>query len=547
MKFAFISFLLCFSALLFMSVSMEEETIIVHLDKPFYVGGETIWYQVYLPKAFEGQEVALKVGIADDEGRYLNDHFVKTGGKTYLNGYFKIPYELSPKVYHFLLLGTDKTSKQKIKLGECFVPIYSDLNIEANNTLSLNPPNTPATALNELAIAVDLSENSYQQREDIKVTVKVTDKQGKPSPSVISVAVKDAGLIQTGGYPSTSIYLFPLTTPNLVVSLDSAIYITGQVQTLSGKPWSSVILGAYSNQESRFYFTQSNEMGFFALPMPAFKGDKSLQFMDILENDVQITLDDHLSLPKSPALLMNEEVRQYLIWSQMRKKIYQLYSTIEAPLDISSSEIQAQVLQPDQRFPLKNYVAFDNLSIFFNEIITPLKFRKARGDIYTAKMFNPEQQIRQFYRGDPIFIVNGKLTRDANFVHEIPIEKIDTVDLFFDAQQLKQQFGPMGNSGMVVVKTSVPILNFPANDLGNIFSINGLLPDTKANPPAETAAHQPIFKSQLFWSSNINTDAKGAYQFTFPQSDDLGTFHIEVTGQSQDGARGYAVKSYKVD
>ncbi|MCB0689849.1 MAG: hypothetical protein KDC53_25085, partial [Saprospiraceae bacterium] len=151
--------------------------------------------------------------------------------------------------------------------------------------------------------------------------------------------------------------------------------------------------------------------------------------------------------------------------------------------------------------------------------------------------------------GPPLFIIDGKMTRDADFVARLPISAVETVELFLDAPKLRSSFQAIGVSGVVRITTSIANLKLPEADAGNIHTIYGLQP--KAHFPGFNAQvltdqkHEPFFRPQLFWNPDIPVGPDGMASTTFVQSDDTGPFLIEVVFQTADGRRG--TKSFQYE
>lgn len=549
MRYIHLAIIACF---LFLSTVLPaqtngEESIIIHLNKPFYTSGENIWYKLYFPNSFKAHNLALKLALVNEAGQAQNEHYLKTDNQNFAEGYFKVPYEAPSGHYHFVILGTQKSDQEKVKISDIFIPIYNDLG-SAETYTSLNQVSTALTSPdNDLQLDLKLDTESWNRRDQVAASVSVTDQQGRPVAASLAISIKDVNLLEMATQEATSIHRIPLKPANLAETLSEEIYINGTIADQEGAPWQSSILAVYSPTEKQFFYTKSNAAGRFALKLPNLRGDRMIQFLDYQRTDLKVTLDDNIELASPPTKTANSDISKYLAWSQMRKKIYQLYNSLEDPLSRLAPNIQALELESDQQFVMAHYEKFDDLSIFFNEIVTPFKLREKGKRGYVARMFNPAQQIRTFYKGSPLFIVDGKLSRDANFIYNIPIGQIDTIDLFFESMLLKTQFGPIGNSGIVDIKTSLTELDLPLEDAANIFQIRGLQYSIKDDPALELSSSQPHIGPQLFWTSSAQTDAQGNYPFSFTQSDDLGNFLIEISVQDEDGKRAILTQFYTIN
>lgn len=524
----------------------NRDAIAIHLDKPFYINGELIWYKIYLPPAFSGKALTLKVALIHPAGKSLENYFLATKGKTVLDGYFKLPYDLEPARYHLVVMGTERNAKERIKLAEVFIPVYNDLIAIKSTANTEDPKPVQSVVANDLQVSIQLAPGPYQKRQEIRATVQVTDQAGKPLVSDLSVSVIDAALLGRDSDIGTCLKTSTLETTSMVGALDNKISLIGRMTDLENNSLPEIAFGAYLSREKASLVAETDQNGVFTLSVPDLKGEAALQFINLRGERLQVKLDDGISLAESPPLVYSEAVRNYLKWSQSRKMIYQLYNSLETSLQPEQLLQPGSESEPDRQIIPKEYAGFPDLYTFFSEINTPLKIKMDKEGGYYAQMFNPDPRMRVFYPGAPIFIVDDKMTRDVNFLQQLDISKIDTIDLYFDFFNLNTNFGKLGNSGMVMVKTSIPNLTLPSSEEANIVAVNGLMPAIQLKNTEAVAPRQPIFKPQLFWAPNLITTTEGTADLNFSQSDDLGTFQIEVVARAADGRIGYGTQTYQV-
>lgn len=518
---------------------------VFHLDKPFYVTGEVLQYKLYLSPDFEGQSVALKVALKDAAGTTVDAFYQHTQGATAVSGYLKLSYDLPSAVYHLLVLGTDRVSLQKVKLAETLVPVYNDLTEEALPETAGDNPAGIADADNDLQLSISTAAETIHKRGTVQADIAVTDRNGRAVPAELSVSVIDAGLFGDQQKQTLQRSLAgELPTPE---GLSDQMYLNGRITNTKGTPRAEINFGAYIHDLRASLIGQTDAAGNFALLLPEMSGPASIQFIDLRNDSLRVILDDGIELAATPALPFNQNIAEYLKWSRSRKVIYQLYNTVETNLEQERPQRVAQPMTPDQRVILAEYPDFKNLANFFNEVGAPLKFRQDKAGMFTAQMFNPDPRMRVFYQGTPIFIVDGKMTRDVNFVQQLELNKIDTIDLYFDFFKLNRLFDKVGTSGIVILNTGVSNLQVPAGDAANIFWVKGLLPAAREVAPEEISTNRPVFRSGLFWESDLSTGSNGRGQLRFTQSDDLGTFLIQVVARSADGRTATAVHTYEVE
>ncbi|PHN07922.1 hypothetical protein [Flavilitoribacter nigricans] len=531
-----------FAALLLWSLapSLNAQIPVFHLDKPLYVTGDILRYRLYLPPAFSGQDVALKTALVDAGGEPVGAFHQQTGGATALDGYLKLPYDLRSQVYHLLVLGTGQESRKKIKLAEILVPVYNDLGEESPP--AAGPiPETGAMA-EQLQVTIEQSGGPFQKQEEIPVQVRVTDRNGQSVPADLSVSVIDAGLF---GGRSNGLSTPVSSTPAPANDLSDRMYLNGRITDELGRPRAEISFGAYVHDLGETIIGETDASGDFALELPTLTGSADIQFVDLRNDSLRVVLDDGIELSPTPPIPFNEKIESYLKWSRSRKVIYQLYNTLEMNLEQTLPERRPKPVEPDQRIVPSEYTAFKDMATFFTEVSTPLKFRIGKEGNLIAQMFNPNPRMRAFYQGTPIFLVDGKMTRDVDFVQQLELSRIDTIDLYFDFLNLNRYFGKVGSNGIAVLKTSIPNLQVPQPDENSIFRIDGLLASAREPASDQATDRRPDFRSNLYWNPTLPA-ANGTAGLRFTQSDDLGTFLIRVVARTADGRTGTAVQTYEV-
>jgi hypothetical protein len=197
-------------------------------------------------------------------------------------------------------------------------------------------------------------------------------------------------------------------------------------------------------------------------------------------------------------------------------------------------------LKADRSLRPAEFEAFEDLAPFFREISTPLSFKQERKTgQYSARMYNPSTFTD--YPSAPVFVIDGKMTRDANFVARLKCSQIESIDLYYQPTQLLGYFKAIGRSGVVHIRSKAEIA-IPAAEAEDIFQLNGLqsaaaFPALKAEQ-LQAAPAQAFFRTQLYWQANLRTDAQGQVDFSFVQGDDWSRFRIQVIVQGGDGRLG---------
>lgn len=530
----------------------------IHLDKPFYATGEEIWYKLYLPTNLQ-QSVAIKTILINPDGQTKERFFLRSKpGQPYVDGYFKIPFNYQSGIHRIEFRASALPAEPEVVLAQLEFPIYNDFEIKTLATKVGDNPSTSseqAIDLNELNIDIQLPKNTFSKREQVRATIIVKDAAGNPVQANYSVSATDAALIQET-LPGAPNYAKGQTLNAAQLNqLSEKIFVKGQVMDSLGQKMQANVLGAYASLQKRIHYGKTNTTGLFTFSLPDFYGAQTLQFIGYPKESEEIkvsltkesTFDDR---PQQP-LPINDKVLKYLELSQQKKKMAEYFEHMTENIEMEAVENEFEGLKADYSYSADEYIKFEDIGGFFSELITPLKF-KIVNKVYQARMENPRSRDASFSNlpGKPLFIIDGKVTRDANFIARTGWSNVRNVDIFYFAEKLRKQFNILGQGGVVRITTDIPQFILPPNDLEDVFEINGLqepvnfVPFTPSNSSAEIRL--PHFRMPTYWLVNQQTTKDGQAAIDFYQGDEESTFVIEVIAQGPDGKLGRATKTYTV-
>ena len=179
----------------------SKNNCVLHWDKAFYVTGEVAWYKLYLPKQFDAQPITIKVTVSNASGNEVDYFFLKSEGKTYVEGYYKIPFDQAAGLYNFAFSGVYTGNNLETNLAEITIPIYNDLQpvqIPADQLIDAPAATVNAPAIGDLVVTIDVANASVSTLDAVEATISVTDKAGNPIQGNLSVAVTDWTLLGEG-------------------------------------------------------------------------------------------------------------------------------------------------------------------------------------------------------------------------------------------------------------------------------------------------------------------------------------------------------------
>ena len=529
----------------------------LHLDKSFYVNGEVIWYKLYLPTNFSGQEIAIRSSLHHADGRELSYTFHQVVSSPQVNGYYKVPFDLKTGWYQLSFQVLPENERSAVVLANHAIPIYNDNDIRnlEGNMDELSTDSSPATpAYNNLEVTLSLADDQPGVRDENKLSISVRDAAGQPVAADASVAITNWSLTAPalGDYAG---WVEGEAGESLAPEgLLNQVYKLIRIVDASGNPRVASVIGTWSGQENKMYFSsRTNQEGISLLKQPSFTGEKGIQYLGY-DKEVEDIRTERIS-NRMPAverrLVVTPGILTYLQKSQQRKKIFQYYKQLEFDLKVAPQQLEKTKLKGNQTFEISEYEAFDNFATFFQENLSPLRFGEDRkNNKYTAYMYNPRNNRNdKRLPGNPLFIVDGKATRNADFVGRLDLEQVQEVQLFFRPDNVRDQFNVMGAGGAVTIEiTGGDEVQMPAADEANRYRISGLQRPASfpVFNPDNIPANQPFFRPQLFWEPTVAIGPDGEGTVTFFQSDARDTFRVEVMVQDSEGRRGYQTLFYEV-
>ncbi|MGB3799688.1 MAG: hypothetical protein WA952_07715 [Lewinella sp.] len=473
----------------------------LHLDRPYYAAGEVSRFQVYLPQPAPG---IVRAEVYAPDGALVDYFFLRSGGGGTADGYYRWGYDL-PTGYYRLRFAALTEQQTTVDLGTYPLPVYqvSDRRGDAG-AASETTPSAPA---DDLTVNIADGRVTASGLPDGVYSLAVRNREVTGQGSSVRSAAASAG----ARYVDTLFYGGRLTTPE-----------TGEAIAVNLLPF-------FDNRTLKTYFSKSDDEGDFLITLPSFEGEKQVQAYSVKDE----AIDAGLSFPPLEALSttppLTEEVLAYLDLSNRRRKIYQLYGGVETPLDATPAGEEMKMLNPNRDYNVQDYKSFPDMLTFFNEVAGELRVRERRG-VQNAQLYNAPNQ--RFFSDTPLFIVDGRLTRDVAYITSLAPAGVDRLAYYYDNRELRRDFPALGSYGVVQIDLTGDAGEFPEADAANILTIQGVLPEQAFGVTEEDA---PRLSPLLLWQSG-EIDG-GTLTVDLPATDDPGAYEVVlVVRDTESGA-----------
>lgn len=518
-------------------IDAQDDSFSIQLNKPFYTQGEEVYYKLFFPAAYSDQSVAVNIRLYKN-GSLLSQFYNRSSASTSISGEIGIPEDYGDGNYQLSFFIADGTQKLTENIGLIDFRIYNDLS--EGELVPSDGYQTSDSFDNTLSIAAKF-DSIVGSRSNNKMSLVVLNKDKEPIPADFSVSILDKSLV----FGQKDAFLSITQQNNYTINNPSdKLFFHGLVTDDNNTPLELKIMGVWSVEGQNFSFAKSNAQGQFFFELDDFEGTQHVQFVRYdhsLDNINYKLIDPTLSTPNKSANIGLESIAQYLAESRTRRKLAQYFGYTQEDGQITNSIEAAQAPRPNVYYELTEYKRFQTIGNFIKELSTALSFRVDEEGQYTAKMTNPKsRRIGDFYLGEtPIFIIDGMISRNPNFVGSIAFDDVKDIKLYYDLKDLRKMYNVMGRDGAVIVQTKLPNFRLDEDEAADIFALNGLQGGAgivSHNPAVVSPdSTSPMFSPTIYWNPSISTDQDDRANFSFYHTDDVGRFAIMILARTEDG------------
>ncbi|RMG27560.1 MAG: hypothetical protein D6730_06970 [Bacteroidetes bacterium] len=562
------------------------EQLYVHFDKAFYLAGEDLWFTVYFTNPQYRQSEIVHVELYDPRGGLIREQMLKVENNR-AHGDFALPPSLSEGYYHFRAYTHWNLNFTPLLTFEQDIAVY-----EFSGATAADP-----TRPEEVAAPASL------QQEHIRIT---TDRQVYEPRDLIGVSISTEGGLPLGGMASVSVMDLRY------VPYDSLSHITDEAHAfrpelfrrntgpqqpaqthiyksfllrnpVTKKPVKSTFIAGYVRQTKQRIIAQTDN-GEVRVRFDAFYDSSVVQLFDaspfVVEYSPIVSVLSEPQLLPRPTLKSGlppktPVVRQYIESYKRRFHLNNLFGSLTNMRASLPEVVQAQ-LTPTYTYEVDDFIEFESTFRFIKESVSAFKIRKypqyippsrqrSEADAtnavlqnlprpqYYFKLFVPHLKVKEkATRRNPLLIVNDYLTYDADAILRMDIKNLKRIEVFSDVKTLPEQFGPIGNFGVIRFETrdgttSPEIVNTP----NNLKIMGFYLPREFRLPPhrgfAKGVSREPNLRPMMYWNPAVSLQPGSPTRLNFSANDVPGLYLLRLQGVLQDGRRVYGEQLIRVE
>lgn len=317
------------------------------------------------------------------------------------------------------------------------------------------------------------------------------------------------------------------------------------MHTVSGAPASAT--GAYLSipgTRTQFYSTKSNTEGILAFQVKPFYGPNELIVQAKAGKDSSFKME--LANPFSnqytsvslPYLQFSTAWQQSLARQSINTQVQHSFAA-KGLNQFALPEMDSLPFygKPTSQYLLDNYVRFTTMEEVLREYITEVVVRK-RGNNYQFPVTKPK--ISGVYEGDPLVMLDGVPVFDNNKIMSYDPLKVRKLEVVAN----RYFYGPSVFDGIINFTTYNGVLEgFQLDPAAIVIDYEGLQLQRQFyspvyDTPEQVQSRMPDFRSLLYFSPDIKTDASGKTQFHFYTSDVAGKYMVVLQGLTENGTSG---------
>mgnify|MGYP006267817293 CR=1 FL=1 len=568
------------------TLPLPKERVALHLDRNVCLAGETLWFKAwcFLEGKLEREiSKVLYVEIFDETGKAIIQEKYRLNNNT-AAGAIPIPEDV-PGKYYFLRAYTRYMRNfspagfhyQQLVIANPYIE-HGKIQAPAGATLgsAAGPPSRPPRPAAAHPLRIAMEEKQYQPREEIKfevrspeplsatlsATVRLQGLSAPPHPEVLHLNPWLAASCREDPFcrlPGDAKRLSPVLPEGPGVENKQAgsltwlpetrgLTVSGFIRNERGENLADApLLVAVVQESPMLHIGATDEKGAFTVALQNMQYQKGLLVgTPNKKGEVFIQNDFDPRLPDiSPAPLMfDSSLHRLLEALYLHQQVTQVYPVPEnqpafqpRPFTLPPTNL----LAPDRRFVLADYIEVPTLSEVFNEITAGVALRKEEGRPELA-VFNPAEQE---WVEAPLVLLDNVPVFDTKALLDIDPAEVQAIEVFESDYIL----GDYTVEAAVSVKTQTK--DFAGYQWGGqaaFTTFKGFAaPRAFAQVVDQGKRHHPDFRPVLYWQPGLRLrpgQASEAIAVLAP--DRPGVYEVVVRGFTRSGASCFGYTTFEV-
>ena len=531
------------------------EPLHVKFDKDFYVSGEDVWYSVYFLSPQTRQSNIVHIELWDAQGELVVSQQLKSE-KPLVNGDIALPPDIPTGYYLFRAYTLWNLNFSPQIMFTALLPIYQPAIEGEPLTLDTQQAYTPQVAG---SLQVSPLKNSLTPREKLSVRLQIPNSLA--GDAYLSMVIKDLQFVDSSpgilkassGAKNISFNLnipqegliapeealrkrFVLKNPDTKEPVESN-YVVGFVNQTGQRLVKPVQGGGVTFEFADFYDSTTVQI-FDASP---YKPTYTPLVSEVPLGEVLLAPQIVQEIPP-----MTAEVQQYIQEYQRRFQLDNLFGSL-TNIRARRNIVKAQRPTPTTSYEVDAFNPYEGMEDFVKNAVPPLRMRTKR-----TKPFDPDnptydKSFKLYIPNDytltrndrikkpPLLQVNEYFTYNKNAVLALNWNNIARLDIYNRLLNLPDQFGPIGDFGVISFITrdgktptnisqsrnNVDIVGYYSPRIFNLTNLDKQGPlDSKI----------PDFRSVFYWNPSVTVKGGEALNLDLYVNDKPGNYLLQIEG-----------------
>jgi hypothetical protein len=523
------------------------EKAYLHLDKPYYLPGDTIWFKAYMNynylELIESLSTVLHVELIDqhDGGRILFEKQLKIeDGEAW--GEFVIPQTYSSDYLAIRAYTNWQRNYGDDQFFIKYLPVIKRTSNVIGEKRELQTNNR---------VYIKFEKRQYKPREKISFSVRVHNEANQQVSAWMSVSVTDVSMVRLLTDSITIINKHPIKplsqTTKINYPLERGLTVSGQFFTEAGKPaMVSITMMSQRLNYPAFNFT-TDMYGKFSVAGHEFYDSLSLRYEAKMGKkllyDGRLAIDERKAAPLKlnwPAPLTNVERADFKI-DKNTTVLNEVIIEAKRIAEEQAKNNEPVILRPfgDPDYILEgnrlNYGAVNVIEMMRGKI--PGLIINFNGIDYEIRFARSGAFARQT---QPLIMVDDQPMGGTPQMALLSINPADVVAIEVTSR-LNALYGSTGGDGVIAVYTKGGGLRGRFEEYESVkeIKLKGFTTPAKFYGVNHTAHFIPPnsdFRTTLYWNpSVISSTRSGADLITFYASDSSGPYLVTIEGVTSEG------------
>ncbi|WP_245539559.1 hypothetical protein [Pontibacter roseus] len=204
-------------------------------------------------------------------------------------------------------------------------------------------------------------------------------------------------------------------------------------------------------------------------------------------------------------------------------------------------------LPADRVFKLDDYITFNNVEEAIKEVTTNVRMVRKKGR-QTVRLLYVAPGTKRMMKQEPLYLVDGVIVEGMEEILALDLNDIASIEIAWSEEKLyAANLGHLTDNGLFAVYTKSGEARERLKEKGRSV-LYGQYNQPKAFVATSNAVAStiPDFRQLVYWEPQLQAGANGEASFTFFTSDEIGTFQIEVLGQTAEGIPLRGTTQYEV-